>query len=96
MRIRNNTNRDFQLFFSNGQVINFSRAEISRELTLEEANDPLLKKAIKNRWIVQYNEPLKNIEIVAEKPRIGEDKKKSEVTEVNRRKAKKEFGHKED
>jgi hypothetical protein len=71
MKVRNNTNRDFQLIFSNGVSINLSRAEISREITREEEIDSALIKAIKSRWLVIYNEP--NISIQEDIIKVAEN-----------------------
>lgn len=61
MRVRNNTNGDFCLVFTDGHSINFSRAEISRELTDEECTDSKVVKHLspKYRHIVIYKEPIK-------------------------------------
>lgn len=74
MKVRNNTNGDFSLVFTDGHSINFSRAEISRELTDEEIIDPKLVKSISGKYkhIVIYKEPVK--EDKKEEPKKSEEK----------------------
>lgn len=90
MKVRNNTNGDFCLVFTDGHSINFSRAEISRELTDEESTDPKFIKHLspKYKHIIIYKEPVKRQKketpkkveekktIVIEKKDIKEDKPK--------------------
>jgi len=62
MKVRNNTNGDLPLTFVDGHTIHLSRGEISRELEEAEMIDPFFAKALHNRRVVQYTEPVKQEE----------------------------------
>lgn len=74
MKVRNNTNGDFSLVFTDGHSINFSRAEISRELTDEESTDAKFIKHLspKYKHIIIYKEPVKKDK--EEEPKKTEEK----------------------
>jgi len=55
MKVRNNTNGDFSIVFTDGHSIPLSRGEISRELTETEKCDPLFAKDRKQRRVVVYS-----------------------------------------
>jgi len=58
MKVRNNTNSDFELAFSNGTSIRLSRGETTRELTEKEITDVLFAKALKKRSVVPFKKKL--------------------------------------
>ena len=76
MKVRNNTGGDYSLVFTDGHSLNFSRAEISRELTDEESTDPKFVKALSGKYkhIVLYKEPIK------EEPKKKEEPKEEKKT----------------
>jgi hypothetical protein len=93
-KVRNNTNGEYPLTFSDGHCIMFSRAEI-KEVTEEESKDPYFLKELKNRRILPYKEPAPVVEKKEEKPKpkkkeTPKEKPESSPTKTIRKKKEKE------